>query len=168
MTKSVRSVLVGIAVLLALTSTGCSGGDSNSGGSKTKAASKEEMRAEWLTYAKCMRDHGVSWYPDTMGTSDDDVKAFERRLDADPKTPSALRQCAELMPQPGNDTADKSKQLESQRTFAKCMREQGIDYYPDPTGEGAASKDPALSRRIQGDPKFPAAERKCTPAEDRR
>jgi hypothetical protein len=112
-----------------------------------------------LKYARCMRAHGMSWYPDPAGQTGSLGKA-EPPADVDKtKLAAAQEACRPYAsgddgPQPAS-AADLAKMLE----FARCMRANGLAAFPDPLKEGGFSLNgTGLSTKTPG---FKAAQQKC-------
>ncbi|MFF3066240.1 hypothetical protein ACFVQ3_16995 [Oerskovia sp. NPDC057915] len=85
-------------------------------------------------FASCMRDNGVDMPdPDTDGglsMASGTVEAGSMdEMDA------AFEACREFMPNGGEPMKMTPEDLETQREFAKCMREHGVDM-PDPDPNG--------------------------------
>ena len=154
MTKSVRTVLVGVAVLLALASTGCSGG--SSGGSAQNSQSTAREQAHQFTV--CMRNNGIGDMPDLAGPG-----FFPAETTGDPKFDGALAKCRKHLPHNGELRKPTAEERVQQLAYAKCMRENGIPYYPDPKpGELKPFQSDSAGRdRFDNDPKGPAAATKC-------
>jgi len=103
-----------------------------------------------LTYSRCMREHGVSNFPDAdaegririspPGSIDPDSAVFRAAGDA----------CRDLAPPGWGDTAQDPGDAEVMLEFARCMRENGIADYPDP--------DPNAGVRLTLDPNDPKAQ----------
>lgn len=113
-----------------------------------------------LTYSQCMREHGLSEFPDAdaegrirlkLGTIDPESAVFRAASDA----------CRPLAPAGWGDAKEGPGDAEVMLKFARCMRENGIADYPDP--------DPNAGVRIFGpdsnvdpnDPKVKAALESC-------
>ncbi len=102
-----------------------------------------------LTYSQCMREHGLSEFPDAdaegrirlkLGTIDPESAIFREASDA----------CRELAPAGWGDTEESPGDAEVMLAFARCMREHGLPDYADP--------DPNAGLRITLDPNDPKAQ----------
>jgi len=87
-------------------------------------------------FAGCMRDNGVDMPdPDSEGgvaiTSEasGDMEEMDKAFEA----------CKDFLPNGGEPVKPSAEDLESQREFAKCMRENGIDM-PDPDPNGGMTQ----------------------------
>jgi hypothetical protein len=152
------SALLGIVLL----ATACAGGPSGpgvagQGASSTPSASPSgDGLAAKLAYARCMREHGISDFPDPQSGVP---------TEADPHNPlfqAANDACESLLPTP--PTGEQPKDFEQLVRFAQCMREHGIPDFPDPSpGEGPVHI-PAADQGTDLDPnnpQFQAANRAC-------
>jgi hypothetical protein len=98
-----------------------------SAGSTHKGSSGGDSLA--LRFANCMRTHGVTDFPDPGQGSGGSIRGANS-----PAFIAASKTCDKL--QPGGDPQppepSKSRQQAMVR-FAKCMRQQGLANFPDPT-----------------------------------
>jgi hypothetical protein len=98
-------------------------GSGSSGGNTT--ASKRE---QGVKFAECMRENGVSDFPDPNAAGE-----FVYGASVTPAVfDKAVRACKALQP-PGTLSAKRSpKQQSAGLKFARCMRENGVNDFPDP------------------------------------
>ena len=149
---SVAWKAMAIAVVLALTSAACGrgdddggvatidGGDAANGSSASPSVDPEDALAE---FAECMRDNGIEDFPDPqidedgaiqigIGGGGDDSPTEEDRQAIE----EAMAACEELLPQgegPGQIAEeDQAAAQDAAVEFAECMREHGIEEFPDP------------------------------------
>ncbi|MGN9787200.1 hypothetical protein ACTMTF_37660 [Nonomuraea sp. ZG12] len=156
-----RGRILGVTALLALALAGCgSGGEGGAdvasadgarpttGGSAAPSLSREDRGLKW---AQCMRENGVD-VPDpkpgqgvrmTMGPGSEG--AMDKAREA----------CKEWQPS-GGDGAGNPQNGERMRTLAKCMRDNGVEEFPDPEGNTMR-----MTKKVADDPDFPAAQKKC-------
>lgn len=126
------SVIVAAAVLPLVA--GCGG----SGSSTTTAGSTSAAQNGALAFARCMRAHGFSGWPDptSNGTFD---KATMRRLGYSKARVQAVEQsaCGRYLPANGpSDQAQQRARLADGLSFARCMRSHGVTQFPDPDAQG--------------------------------
>jgi len=155
--------LAAVAALAA----GCGGaqpGVARVGGTSTStssAAAPSSARQSGLLYARCMRAHGVSNFPDPVPGGGLDVSgSVATDLKSNPRYHPATLACqADL---PGGGPAGKLRahpsDVQHALEFAGCMRSHGIADFPDPDSQGIF--------RISGDidtssPQFAAAQDAC-------
>jgi hypothetical protein len=158
--KIIRTHLAPMVALVAATgliAAGCGGGDD---ASSTSAASSDSDQA--AKFAQCMRENGVPDFPDpTNGGIQLNAQAG---TDIDPNSPEfqqARQACQDEAPaglQSGQgSSADTQAQV---LKFAKCMRENGVPNFPDPTVQGGAvlSQAPGVDTNS---PEFKQAQQVC-------
>jgi hypothetical protein len=167
-----------VAVALASIAAGCGGssrpsasGPGPAQGHRTSTRSSGVM-AQALAYARCMRSHGLSDFPDPVAGPDGGI-TFQINggpgsdLDRnDPRFKAANRSCRSL--QPGGSQAGASGQapisagrLAAEVKWAGCMRSHGLPGFPDPNAQGAFDS----SRFDDNSAGFQAATKACSPHE---
>jgi hypothetical protein len=153
---SMRRVIPAVAAVtsLALLAAGCGGSSSNTttGSSGASGASGNKPPANFLPdaykYSACMRNHGVADFPDPVVTqSNGHTNVAIHISEADGTSPqfkTAQQACRGILPAPSN--ADLAAQAQQQRihgqdlvAFARCMRNHGINGFPDPNAQGQLS-----------------------------
>jgi hypothetical protein len=119
-------------------------GSSASAGTGSAAAGSAAV-----SYAHCMRSHGLPDYPDP-GSSGALPKTSARLLGVSTAVYTAAQNaCQNLLPEAGTSLTNSSLQqcylagvcpqtlvqqaLSAGRVFAQCMRSHGVPYWPDPT-----------------------------------
>ncbi|CAN5618736.1 hypothetical protein BH10CHL1_BH10CHL1_28620 [soil metagenome] len=124
-----------------------SSGEANSAQVETTPAAKDPQDAA-LAYSRCMREHGVSNFPDAdaegrilipLGSIDPDAAVFREAGDA----------CRDLAPEGWGDTQEDPGDAEVMLKFTRCMRENGVADFPDP--------DPKAGLQVQFGPVDPNA-----------
>jgi hypothetical protein len=134
MSRGIRPLAAfGIAALI-LISVGCSsdsGEDDNAdnGGSSNAAG-------QAVKFAECMRDNGVSEFPDPDASGALTIDAVVNGSSIDPDSPvwtGAIDACKDLQP-PGftGDEEVTDEEQEGRLAFAQCMRDNGVEDFPDP------------------------------------
>jgi hypothetical protein len=137
MTRKLRPVAA--LAVVAVIGAGCSDepaengntGTGGSGGSNAAANRDKGMR-----FAECMRDKGVSEFPDPDASGGLTIDGVLNGSSLDPTTPAwkaAIGACKDLQP-PGftGDGEVSSEEQETRLEFAQCMRENGVEDFPDP------------------------------------
>ena len=111
-----------------------------------------------LKFARCMREHGISWFPDPNNgkmairiPQGQDAKKFEAAQEA----------CKQYMPRGGERHKPSAEELEAARNMAKCMRANGIPNFPDPNPDGGISIDSKKIGAGPDDPRWKKAEQAC-------
>jgi hypothetical protein len=107
------------------------------GGVQASAGADGERSAP--RYSKCMREQGLTWFPDpdaqgglTVHNPDGvDQREVER----------AEQACKAYAPWEGPKKAAPAADLERLRQVSRCMREHGVEKYPDPDAYGGVTID---------------------------
>jgi hypothetical protein len=157
----------GAALLIA----GCGGSPSPSTG--TSAQSIKDPVSAAFKFSACMRQHGMTNFPDPVVKSSPGQQSIGLRV-----TPgiarshqfqSAQKACRSIMPGPSK--ADIAAQAQQQRAhtqgllrFARCLRRRGINNFPDPDAQGNLTPQILSAAGIDVHaPSVLAAARACIP-----
>ena len=142
-TKSVASVETGNP------SAGSSAGPPAGGGST-------------LAYAKCMREKGITDFPDPDANGM--INMNGNKVDTGgAQFKAADSACKGLLPLQGQGNVDPSVVQKASLEYAKCMREKGVTKFPDPNAQGGFDVD---GDNLGVDPNgsiFKAADTACQP-----
>jgi hypothetical protein len=133
------SIPAGIAAAIAATVLAACGsslpstsGSSSSGGPQTGA----QLQQDAVSFADCMRSHGVPTFPDPTTSP----RAFKTAFNTQsPAFHSAETGCAHLLPGGGprnQSEAQSPAQVAELVVFARCMRAHRFPSFPDPTSGG--------------------------------
>jgi hypothetical protein len=117
------------------------------------AAGVSSRSAPLLAYARCMRSHGVSRFPDP-GPSGFDLNGSA----INPFSPAfrtAQDTCNKLLPGGGPPLQASRQQKRRLDAISQCMRTHGVPDFPDPTTTAPTSlasiqRDYSLAERIAG------------------
>lgn len=159
-----------LTTAVGLAACGSSGPDT---GGSTAAHSDPANAAKALAFAKCMRSHGVSNFPDpTGGELNLQVQKTPGTTSVNgvevngPAFQSALQACRSYLPNGGHPSAAQTAKAKAQAlAMSRCMRSHGVPNFPDPqfrTGPGGG-----IGVRIGGpgmnpnSPAFQAAQKVC-------
>jgi hypothetical protein len=113
-----------------------------------------------LKFSQCMREHGMSWFPDPQsGSGGLQIKVPAGQDKA--KVDAAMAACKKFMPNGGTPEKMNPAQLEQARQMSQCMRDHGITNFPDPNANGQIMIDGNKVGAGPGDPKFDAADKAC-------
>lgn len=112
-----------------------------------------------IAFARCMRAHGVTNYPDSGGpvkvTGSGDLNP------ANPTFRKARQACQPLLPVIRLSPAQAARDNAEVLRFAHCMRQHGITKFPDPR-PGVDGNDTVFLGRIDlTSPQFLAAQHAC-------
>jgi hypothetical protein len=122
--------------MVALIGAGCSNGSSENGNTGTGGNNAAANRDKGMKFAECMRDNGVSEFPDPDASGGLTIDGVLNGSSLDPNSAgwqNAIAACEDL--QPPGFTGDEEVTAEEQETrleFARCMRENGVKDFPDP------------------------------------
>ena len=108
------------------------------GGSSSTTASTAGQN-KLVTYAACMRSHGVPNFPDPTSNEGID-KGKITPLVGSPHFQAASNACQHLMPASGlgppTTTQPARARFAAALAFARCVRDRGFPNFPDPTVRG--------------------------------
>ncbi len=147
---------------LAVAACGTGGSDDATGG----GPNQQQVRDAGLKFAKCMRNHGVDM-PDPQTSKGGGImmsgpemgKVDKPTLD---RAQKACQKILESVRPPELSNEDEQKLKERALKFARCMRDEGIDY-PDPTFQSGGGMTQGLERGTRpDDPRFRDAMEKCS------
>jgi hypothetical protein len=162
------ALIVSAAMVMLVLATACAGGTNGpgvagQGGSSTPSASPSgDPRDAELAYSQCMREHGLSDFPDPQpgGGIAIQVKPGSDLDPNDPQFKTADDACRSLLPAPSKE--EQEQEFADLLRFAKCMREHGITDFPDPKpGEGISISTDQGSDLDPNNPQFQAAKKAC-------
>lgn len=157
-------------LLLALTVAGCAKQDTGNGvasaGGPASASAEPSARASLspqeaaLKFASCMRENGVPMEdPEVDGEGHVNIKIGGPGQEVDrAKMEAAQKTCEQYAPfgEGANGRPDPQME-ENAREMAQCMRDNGVENFPDPDG-GRITIDGSIA----GDPDFEKAQQTCS------
>jgi hypothetical protein len=156
--------------MIALIVAGCGNGSAGTGNSTATSGgnSTGSIHEEAVKFAECMRANGVSAFPDPNASGQLTIDGVANGSSVDTSSAAfeqALSVCKELEP-PGFTGTKVTPQLRTARLkFAKCMRDNGVPDFPDPTPNGPlidTNRIPSLAGKDpRSDPGLQAAMHKC-------
>ncbi|MEV4617896.1 hypothetical protein AB0J74_04140 [Asanoa sp. NPDC049573] len=157
--------VIPVALLFAVAGCGGSGdGDGNGvaslGGTPTASASSgaagpADQGERALKFAQCMREQGID-----MPDPEIDGGRISQRINAGPgdDVQAAQEKCKEFAPSGGPGGKPDPQMLERMLAHAKCMRDNGVEAFPDPDPDNGGIR---INEQIANDPDFKAAQEKC-------
>ena len=147
------AAIIAVALLVAAcggatTTTSTSGTDAAAGNGGSGGGPPKNFLPDAYKYSACMRNHGVADFPDPVVTqSNGHTNVAIHVSEADGTSPqfkSAQQACRSILPAPSS--ADLAAQAQQQRihgqdllAFARCLRNRGINGFPDPNAQGQLS-----------------------------
>lgn len=156
-----------LGLLLALGLAGCGAADGNEGvataGSPGATSSAQADQAsdlgDGVKFAQCMRENGIDM-PDPEQNEGGGFDLSMPEGTSREKADAAQEKCKQFLPNGGEQEKMDPERLEQLRKFAKCMRENGLPEFPDPTEYGIQI-DGNNSDLDPNSPTFKAAEKAC-------
>ncbi len=146
-----RVAIVAAAVSAAVAGAGC-------GASQQPSTSASRPGASGVSFADCMRAHGVPSFPDP-GPNGVDLAGIDTRT---PAFQSAHQTCTPVQPA---SSADSPPESASERlaavTNAKCMRSHGVPNFPDPKFLANGGNTVSLDGLDTQSPAFKHAQAAC-------
>jgi hypothetical protein len=157
-TAQLRPMIALAIAALALLAAGCGGSGkaktSSSAGGKPPAS----ITAAAYKYSRCMREHGVSSFPDPQVVNSAGQHGLSIHIDpaitGSPDFISAQKSCAGIMPAPSNGNAggqspqQEAAHLKGVLGFATCMRSHHVANFPDPDTQGDLTPEMLTSAGI--------------------
>jgi hypothetical protein len=127
-----------IAASIAIAACGSSSPtSSSSGGSASPGQIENHLHHELVSFASCMRSHGVSNFPDPTSPGADKEFLLDQIPGIDPHSPaflSAQPVCKHLLPGGGSVSRSAVAQVMAQLLHtSQCLRTHGLSGFPDPT-----------------------------------
>jgi hypothetical protein len=152
MTRTVAALYV--TVLLAAAVSGCRSGGAHPSASSTSinsALTDQQLLAIARQYSQCLREHGLTRFPDPTLSDGrlryDPAHDPKADMDANPAAVAACKSIADRLRAPTKKDkqytgAEKLKLVE----YARCIREHGVPEWPDPDSDGAFTLTVALEQ----------------------
>lgn len=138
-------------------------GSPSGGGNNTTANHQKAVK-----FAKCMRNNGVSEFPDPPASGELTIDGIVNGSSLDPTSAAfnrAISACKNLEPPGFTGQKPTPQQMEARLKFARCMRDNGVSDFPDPAPDGPlidTNRIPSLAGKDpRSDPGLKAAMQKC-------
>lgn len=133
MTRRLRPVAT--LALVALIGAGCSDEPDKNGTGSVGANAANRSKA--VLFAQCMREQGVSGFPDPSVSDDQELVEGIQKLDPSSAVwERAIGACKDLQPAGLLGGQATSEEMQKRLAFARCMRDNGVTDFPDPTRDG--------------------------------
>jgi hypothetical protein len=155
--------------MVALIGAGCSNGSAENGttGAGSSGGNENTNRDKSVQFADCMRDNGVTEYPDPNASGGDQefVEAINKLDPSSAAWKTAIGACKDLQPAGLLGGKASPQEMSERLEFARCMRANGVEDFPDPTQDGPlidTRRIPsAAGRGARSIPGFQDAMEKC-------
>ncbi|MEV4641072.1 hypothetical protein AB0J80_27390 [Actinoplanes sp. NPDC049548] len=159
-------VLSAVALTFAMGLAGCgkekdpSVATANPGAPKAAASAAPQGDDTGLKFSQCMRDQGMSWFPDPG--ADGGLKVSIPEGTDQNKYDKAEEACKAYAPGSGSQGGRLSDEdLGKIRQMAQCMRDKGFTNYPDPDSNGSIQINEDTVGISPDDPAFQKAMQEC-------
>ena len=166
-----------LLALVALIGAGCGSnapaetGTASSAGSPSSSGSKDTAREKAMKFSACMRENGVSGFPDPDASGELTIDAVANGSSIDTSSvafKNAISACRDLEPSGFTGRRRTTAEQQNALEFAQCMRDNGVPDFPDPTPDGPlidTNRIPsAAGRGAREIPGFQAAQDACRDA----
>ncbi|TMR97711.1 hypothetical protein [Nonomuraea basaltis] len=132
----------------------------NSGAPTASAsAAAGSDQASELKFSQCMRDQGLTWFPDPG--PDGGMKVSVPPGTDQSKYEKAEEACKAYAPGANQNGTISDEDLNKLRQMAQCIRDHGFSKYPDPDANGGTHFDPKTVGVEPDDPAFEKARQEC-------
>ena len=137
------AAIAAATVIAACGSSSPSTSTTSSAGSPPTQAQVQQMQADAVRFADCMRSHGVSNFPDPTTSPRDFKQALDPTTEHSPAFGPAVSACQHLLPRGGRQSQSppSQAQMAAELAFARCLRAHGFPNFPDPTTTGQLSHE---------------------------
>jgi hypothetical protein len=132
-------------------------GQTTTDGSQGSGGSEQDQQEAALEFARCMREHGVDMPDPVNGRFE-----FRGRPRDQRKLEEAQQACQHILRDaaPPLDEEQEAEMREAALSFAKCMRQHGVDM-PDPTFPEGGGVRMRMPEGAEDDPQFEQAQKAC-------
>ncbi|HTX12532.1 MAG TPA: hypothetical protein VME22_28195 [Solirubrobacteraceae bacterium] len=166
--KIISAGAVVASAALLLSACGSSSSTSTTGSIK----SPQSFVAKAYEFSACMRNHGVTDFPDPKVTSNGNGQqiAIQAVGANTPAFKTATKACQGILPAPSNAdlaaaAAQRRAHTQDLLSFARCMRNKGVNGFPDPGAQGQLTLAMITGAGIDlHAPQVAVAARACLPA----
>jgi hypothetical protein len=121
--------------VVAVISAGCSSAPAGTGSSNNAAATRQQA----VKFAQCMRDNGVSGFPDPDASGQLTIDGIANGSSVNPNSAAfkqAISACKDLEPSGFIGHKRSPEQQKVALKFAQCIRDNGVKDFPDPIPDG--------------------------------
>jgi hypothetical protein len=127
--------IAAIAAATVIAACGTNSSGASSSNSRLTAAQVRQAEQDAVSFAGCMRSHGVPDFPDSPYAQKHMIASSNGQA---PAVQSALAACSHLLPhgRQSQTPAHSQGQTAAMVAFARCLRSHGFPNFPDPTSSG--------------------------------
>jgi hypothetical protein len=133
-TRTLRTLAaLAMVTMVAVIAAGCSNAPAGTGSSGGNRAAATHQKA--VKFAQCMRDNGVSEFPDPNASGAFTIETIANGSSVDTSSVAftrALTACKDLEPLGFTGETRSPEQQEAALEFAQCIRDNGVKDFPDP------------------------------------
>ena len=131
-----RSPLAALALIAMVVLVSACGSSAPAGTSTGRGANNTVANAQKaVKFARCMRNNGVSEFPDPSASGSFTIDEIVNGSSLNPNTPAfehALGACRDLEPAGFTGSKWSAQQMQAALRFAQCIRANGVTDFPDP------------------------------------
>jgi hypothetical protein len=131
----------------------------NSGAPKTGAGAAADGEKSLLKFSQCMRDQGLTWFPDPQ--PDGGLVVHNPDGVDQSKFDKADQACQKYYPSGSGGGPIPAEDLAKIRQVSQCVRDHGFAKYPDPDANGSISIDSKVLGVEPTDATFVKAMQEC-------
>lgn len=159
-------IATAFVLLLAVGAAGCGRHDdpavatANSGAPKASAGAAANGEKSLLKFSQCMRDQGLTWFPDPQ--PDGGLVVHNPDGVDQSKFDKAEQACMKYHPAGSGGRPIPAEDLAKIRQVSQCVRDHGFAKYPDPDANGSISVDSKVLGVEASDPAFQKAMQECS------
>jgi hypothetical protein len=126
---------LGLVAMISLISAGCGSNAPSETGGGSSSGSASTAREKAVKFAECMRDNGVSEFPDPDASGRLTIDGIVNGSSLDSSTAAwkeAIGACKDLQPPGFTGHKRSAEEQEYALKFAQCIRDNGVEDFPDP------------------------------------
>ncbi len=148
--------IVVLCLLAAMLAAACGGA-----GSGNRPSASADTHKALLAFAQCMREHGITSFPDPSADGGFSLGGPNNSVDLDPNSESmkaARTACEALLPKSTESSSAQKEHYDQALAFSKCMREHGVANFPDPQQDSSGGVGVTVGAQGNGgalDPESP-------------
>jgi hypothetical protein len=125
----------GLVVLTSLISAGCGSSAPSETGTASSPGTATTAREKAVKFAECVRDNGVSAFPDPDASGELTIDGVANGSSLDTNSAvfkKAISACKDLEPPGFTGRKRSAREQDSALRFAQCVRDNGVKDFPDP------------------------------------